>query len=156
MRFRTLDITRLKQADAEVVLRHRIISGNLECMLEKGLIRLPVRRLIAGTGCAAGEHRNGGSGEASAGPGLACGQFRQTPDDHNKKAGQRNIGVTVRHGLLSDLDQADNRDQRAQVPEPAHRQVALLLEAPRQKAVTATRRMAAPRTHSTGQAEGDG
>src|ERR1019366_7983776 len=45
--------------------------------------------------------------------------FTQQPDPAQNRADQGEVGVAVGHRLCSDLDQADDRDQGADVPEPA-------------------------------------
>ena len=50
--------------------------------------------------------------------------------DHDKNADQRNVGVTIGHGSFSDLDQADDRDERSEEEEPSDRQVAAAAEFP--------------------------
>ena len=46
------------------------------------------------------------------------------PGGEDVDADQRDIGEAVRHGLMSDLDEADGRHQGAQVPQPTHTRVA--------------------------------
>ena len=56
-------------------------------------------------------------------------QIGDAPGQHDEQADVGDVGVAVGVGLLADLDDADHRHQGADVPEPAHRQVAPPIDA---------------------------
>ena len=56
------------------------------------------------------------------------GQISDSPGDHHKDSNERNVRIAVGHGLVTDLHQADHRNQRPQKPQPARQQISLRAE----------------------------
>jgi hypothetical protein len=50
-------------------------------------------------------------------------QFRASPSNCDKQPNQRNVSVTVSHGLHADLHNADNGNKRAEEPKPADEKI---------------------------------
>ena len=51
------------------------------------------------------------------------GQFGEQPRQGQENSNRRNVSVTVSHALGADLNETDNRHERAQIPEPADQEV---------------------------------
>src|SRR5688572_17991309 len=47
-------------------------------------------------------------------------QIPGSPNDADEEANVRNVGVAISVSLFTDLDQTNNRHERAQIPEPAN------------------------------------
>ena len=72
------------------------------------------------------KHQGCGSELRRVGNGIA-----DQPDDGEQNADGGNIGIALGHGLFADLDNADDRRQCSQEPQPAYEAIrAILAEAP--------------------------
>jgi hypothetical protein len=92
--------------------------------------------------------RRGGGREPGQAPGA--GQFPTAPHQYDEKPDQRDVSVSVGHGLHSHLHQADDRHEGSDIPKPAHRQIRPAARCARTSTETANSNKAASATSHRG------
>ena len=88
-------------------------------MGEQGHGVLPESRLAPRQEGQRREDRRGADPEERGAPPPRGRPGTRFPGDRDEEADERQVAVAVRHGLAPDLDDADDRHEGAQVPEPA-------------------------------------
>src|SRR6202451_1245848 len=116
----------------EVVFGNAFVRRNLKGMSKERQAVIPVADLNVGKGRIQAQHhrREGELGFARESK-PRC-EISDGPYRHDEQAEQRNVGVAIGHGLAPNLDDTDDRNERAQVPEPAGGQVFKLTFTPDQ------------------------
>src|ERR1700683_5729246 len=118
----------------EVVFGNAVVRSNLKRVSKERQAVMPVADLNVGKGRIQAQHhgREGELGFAvESKPRYEVGYG---PHRHDEQAEQRNVSVAIGHSLAPNLDDTDDGNQRAQVPEPPGGQVSELTFAPEQSA----------------------
>ena len=118
-----IGVARFLQSTGEVGMGKRIVGRHLDRMPPERHVILPVAHLQP-----AGQEATGKQGDrqgGSHGPGHAppCSQVPRAPNTGQEETDQRDVRITIGHGLHADLHQANHRHERPQVPKPTDRQV---------------------------------
>ena len=108
-------------------MRHRVVLRDGNRPREQRDAVAPVPGLAP---CEEGVHGDPGDRDraerprgATAASRLRSIEFREAEGQHHERTDQRQVRVTIRHRLGADLDQADHRHQRHQVPAPTNQQL---------------------------------
>ena len=113
-------VASLLQDDGEIEARDIVLGGHVDGVPVERDAVAPVLQLLPGEGETRQTERRG-RGDLYARPTLEG--FGDSPDQGDGEADHGDVGVAIGPRLGADLDQADDRQQRDQVPEPADGQV---------------------------------
>ena len=118
-----LRVARLQELYREAVMGQEVVLGHLDRVGVQRAGVAPVGQLAprAQRERRDGAGARGGQGDAAR-PRMREGVARP-PGQRDRQADLGEIHVAVRARLHADLDQTDDRDQRDQVPQPAHEEV---------------------------------
>src|SRR5207244_1048773 len=96
-----------------------IVACDRQRMLEQAAAVPPIANLRL-TGERTGNSCQNGRGIEN----LSCAyQSTRAPNEHDENADRRQISIAIRHGLETDLHDANYRNQHAQIPKPAGKQI---------------------------------
>ncbi len=109
----------LTEHEAEIAVREEVPRGHGERVLEERPTIAPIGRLDASLGDARADGEHGGSSEDDLAMGHALEQVPCAPADDHEQADQGQIRVMIGHRLSADPHDADDRNEGAEVPEPA-------------------------------------
>ena len=101
----------------QIIVRDVIPIGHSQRVGKKGHAVAPCRGLDERSPA----HRTSPHGDRRSQPAMLFHQRRKPPRQSDREADERDICVTVGSRLQPDLHQSDHRNQRAQIPQPSHR-----------------------------------
>ena len=145
-----------EQRTAERAPAHRVVFGDRQGVLKELDVVAPERDLLESEKCVDGDRTDcGGRQNPATQPPIGHKRGDQ-PGDSQVEPQQRQIGVAIGHPLLSDLDQADQGKQSAQIPKPADDQIGTSSHVDVARRLVAAARNAAGTTTSTGRSRSIG
>ena len=119
-----------RQPGAEIDAGNVIVFCHRQRVPEKGLVISPIAQLISGLPRAGGKHDGGQKKGRWFRHTPVHARLAHAPDQNHEHANQRQICVAVGHGLVADLNQADDGNQHPDKPKPADRRKGKFLSPP--------------------------
>src|SRR5258708_33302823 len=110
----------------QIIFGDEIDRSNFESVTEHGKAVFPVGGLPPCEPGKENQEKSCGSRENFRALRKAQGIFCDPPDDQYENPDERDVGVAVSHGLAADLDEADDRHEAAEIPQPACKQITLM------------------------------
>src|SRR5258708_31139719 len=111
---------------AQIIFGNKIDRSNFESVTEHGKAVFPVGSLPPSEPGEENQEKSCGSRENFRALRKARRIFCDPPDGQYENSDERDVGVAVGHGLAADLDEADDRHQTAEIPQPACKQITLM------------------------------
>ena len=109
----------LVQEPAKIVTSKPIVSGHGKVMAIESFTVPPIAELVASLHRASDQHQPGGARARHLWQPPPVAGLARPPNQNDEQADQWQVGVAVGHGLFADLDQANDRHQHSEKPEPA-------------------------------------
>ena len=120
---RFVGVARVEQRRSESLVGEVVAGRHRERPAEHRFGVAPVLDLLPGEGTADRERDARGAGEHRAAVAQPSGDLPESPRHHDRDPDHRDVGVAVGPGLWSRLDEAEDWQQRHEVPGPPDQQV---------------------------------
>src|SRR2546422_5738541 len=119
MKYRFIQSAPHLQKRPNIDVSDSIFVIDCQCVLPQRLAALPINQLLTSQPNATNDSHAGCSGQNRISRGQSCEGIIGTEGNYEEQSNQRDVSIAVRRGLLPNLDQSDDRNERSQIPKPS-------------------------------------